>query len=267
MLFVSNTLRGATIARAAAPPRVSKLLRREALGEPVVDLQRQLIASGFDCGRVDGIFGARTEAAVLAFQRSRGLRVDGLVGPETRAALAQADHFDPSSTPPPEKPLKPGPTKPLGAGPASRNAFIDQVATGAVATMHKYGVPASVTVAQAILESGWGCSNLTRVANNLFGIKGTGPAGSVTCPTQEFVDGRTVDTTAKFRAYHCWAESLEDHGRLLATSHYYTRAMAQTNDARAFAHALNGVYATSPIYSKKLVSIMETYDLERYDVA
>ena len=73
------------------------------------------------------------------------------------------------------------------------------VAPGAMATQREYGVPAAVTIAQAIDESGWGKSELAVEAHNLFGIKGTGPAGSVTMPTTEYEDGAWVTIDAAFR--------------------------------------------------------------------
>src|SRR5262249_15126067 len=63
------------------------------------------------------------------------------------------------------------------------------------------------------------------------------------------------------------AESIEDHGKLLATSGYYTHAMARRHDPNAFAAALTGIYATDPQYGAKLVSLMQQYDLYRYDSA
>src|SRR5262249_44453450 len=71
----------------------------------------------------------------------------------------------------------------------AQEAFISQIAPGAVAAQQRYGVPASVTIAQAIDESGWGRSELASQDHNLFGIKGTGPAGSVEMPTQEYING------------------------------------------------------------------------------
>ena len=71
--------------------------------------------------------------------------------------------------------------------------------------------------------------------NNLFGIKGTGPAGSVLLPTQEFENGQWVTVDAPFRVYHNVAESISDHAELLATSGYYTRAMAATGPQAASA--------------------------------
>src|SRR6185312_10540687 len=101
--------------------------------------------------------------------------------------------------------------------------FINLVAPGAVAAQQRYGVPASVTIAQAIEESAWGRSSLAAQYHNLFGIKGTGPAGSVTLPTQEYQNGSWVTTDAHFAVYHNDAESIADHAELLATSGYYTR--------------------------------------------
>ena len=145
-----------------------------------------------------------------------------------------------------------------------QQAFISQVAPGAIAAQHRYGVPAAVTIAQAIDESGWGQSELAAHDHNLFGIKGTGPAGSVPLPTQEYVNGEPVSTSAAFRVYHTVAESIDDHGRLLARSGYYQQAMADRQHPDKFAAALTGVYATDPNYGANLISLMRRYDLYRY---
>ena len=150
---------------------------------------------------------------------------------------------------------------------SAQQAFIDQIAPGAMATQQRYGVPAAVTIAQAIDESGWGQSGLATRDHNLFGMKGTGPAGSDLQPTQEFENGQMVSVSASFRVYRDIAESIEDHGKQLATSGYYTHAMAQRHDPNAFAAALTGIYATDPQYGAKLVSLMRQYDLYRYDSA
>jgi flagellum-specific peptidoglycan hydrolase FlgJ len=156
-------------------------------------------------------------------------------------------------------------TAPL-QGASVQQAFISQVAPGAIAAQHRYGVPAAVTIAQAIDESAWGQSSLATKDHNLFGIKGTGPAGSDTLPTQEYGNGQSVTRTASFRIYNNVAESINDHGSLLATSGYYARAMADHQDPNAFAAALTGVYATDPAYGTKLIDLMRRYDLYRYDV-
>src|SRR5581483_12431103 len=101
--------------------------------------------------------------------------------------------------------------------------------------------------------------------SNLFGMKGTGPAGSDSMPTQEYENGQWITTTAPFRVYHNFAESIADHGRLLADSGYYQQAMAMRRAPNAFASALTGVYATDPQYGAKLINLMQHYDLYQYD--
>ena len=152
-------------------------------------------------------------------------------------------------------------------GTAAERAFIQEVAAGAMASQRRYGVPASVTIAQAIDESGWGQSVLATSDRNLFGIKGTGPAGFDVQPTQEVINGSVVSTSASFRVYRTVAESIDAHGRLLARSGYYAAAMSMRHDPNAFAAALTGVYATDPGYGAKLVQLMQQYHLYRYDAA
>src|SRR6266568_7556425 len=122
--------------------------------------------------------------------------------------------------------------------------FINAIAPGAVAAQEKYGVPASITMAQAILESAWGASGLAKDAHNLFGIKGVGPDGSVTMPTKEFENGHYISVEAVFRKYHDYAESIDDHAKLLATSSNYKKAMADRGNADKFAFFFNDADAT-----------------------
>jgi flagellum-specific peptidoglycan hydrolase FlgJ len=150
-------------------------------------------------------------------------------------------------------------------GTKSQQAFINQIAPGAIAAQQRFGVPAAVTIAQAIDESGWGTSQLSAQDYNLFGIKGSGPAGSVTLPTQEFENGQWVTIYAQFRVYHNISESISDHAELLATSGYYTRAMADRAVPDAFANDLTGVYATDPDYGSNLIALMRLYNLYRFD--
>ncbi len=152
-------------------------------------------------------------------------------------------------------------------GTAAQRAFIGLVAPGAIAVQQRYGIPAAVTIAQAIDESGWGQSELATADHNLFGIKGTGPAGSQMRPTQEYENGVWVTRTAPFRVYHNIAESIADHGQLLATSQAYQHAMANRHVPDAFAAALTGVYATDPDYGPNLIALMRLYNLYRYDSA
>jgi len=152
-------------------------------------------------------------------------------------------------------------------GTAAQQAFVSLVAPGAIAAQQRYGIPAAVTIAQAIDESGWGQSELATADHNLFGIKGIGPAGSDMRPTQEYENGIWVTRTAPFRVYHNIAESIADHSQLLATGQAYQHAMAARHVPDAFAAALTGVYATDPDYGSNLIALMRLYNLYRYDSA
>ncbi len=127
------------------------------------------------------------------------------------------------------------------------------------------GVPASIILAQAALETGWGEASIGD-ARNLFGIKGTGPAGTISVPTQEYINGRMVTVNDNFRKYNSWMESMLDHSRLLQGSRY-AAAMRNRNDPDQFARELQRAgYATDPDYASKLVSIMRANDFYRYNV-
>jgi hypothetical protein len=180
----------------------------------------------------------------------------------------------------PPVPLPAPPTTPLvsGAGTqqveqhafASTAEFIDTVGAAAQRSRRTTGVPASVTVAQAILESDWGRSRLTRQGNNLFGIKAlggaTGPAGVVTLATWEYLDGGNVIVQAPFKAYKTFEQSIDDHGGFFTRNRRYSAALGVAGDARAFARAIQDAgYATDPSYAAKLIALMDRYNLYRFD--
>lgn len=178
--------------------------------------------------------------------------------------------------PQPPAPHRPAPTQPtpprvdstapVGSIPRTGNAFIDSIAADAVRSQRATGVPASVTIAQAILESGWGRSALTRQANNYFGIKGVGPAGSVTMRTREVLNGREVYVNAQFRKYNSAAESFADHAQFFIRNPRYATAMRHTNDPWRFAAEIHKAgYATDPNYTQLLHRLMRQYDLTRFD--
>ena len=148
--------------------------------------------------------------------------------------------------------------------------FIERVGALAAADMQKSGVLASLTIAQAILESGWGKSGLTVKGNALFGIKaGTSWTGAVySGKTQECYDGVTFTTvTGLFRAYGSWAESVADHSDLLSCNARY-KAVIGERDYKAACRAIAAAgYATDPKYADKLVQIIEAYDLTAYDLS
>ena len=153
---------------------------------------------------------------------------------------------------------------------AQQQAFLEQAAQAARDGQALTGVPASVTTAQAILESDWGRSLLAISANNYFGIKAMGTLGSdgvVWMPTSEYDDsGNLYQIISAFRAYKSLTDSLTDHDLLLSTSSRYASAMKAARDPKAFAALLaSDGYSTDPAYADKLIAIMDRYNLYQLD--
>ena len=131
----------------------------------------------------------------------------------------------------------------------------------AVEEMKKYHIPASITLAQGLLESGVGQSTLARKSNNHFGIK---------CGSDW--RGKTVshDDDARgecFRAYKHPKESYEDHSKFLAgRSRYASLFKLKITDYKGWARGLKKAgYATNPRYADQLIGIIELYELHKYD--
>lgn len=148
--------------------------------------------------------------------------------------------------------------------------FINMVGAAAQRSRRTNGVPASVTVAQAILESDWGRSRLSRQGNNLFGIKApgavSGPAGVVSLAAWEYLDGGDVVVQAAFKAYYTLDQSIDDHGAFFTRNQRYAAALAVAGDAPEFARAIQDAgYATDPGYASKLIGLMDRYNLYRFD--
>jgi len=153
----------------------------------------------------------------------------------------------------------------------TRKQFISKIAADAVADSIRTKVAASVTIAQGCLESADGNSMLSAKYNNLFGIKGKGPAGSVSLPTKEQTkDGKEYTVMAPFRVYNNWAESIYDHSLLLINGvswnkDLYRKAVGVMGKEAALQLQLAG-YATDKKYAEKLINIMDTYNLHIYDM-
>ena len=150
--------------------------------------------------------------------------------------------------------------EPLPDGP--RGAFLAPLVPGSMVADVLLGVPASISLGQAIIESGWGKS---APGYNLFGMKGQGPAGSTSRVGVEYRGGKRTHRTSTFRRYHSFAESIEDHARLLSTGKGYAAARAVAEKPRAYARALQGTYASDPRYASKLLQLSDLYGLERFD--
>lgn len=155
----------------------------------------------------------------------------------------------------------------------SNEGFIEEFASAAQESMEETGVPASVTMAQAILETGWGSGALGREDHNIFGMKcfddnpGEFALGCRDYATFECTpSGDCVDMDEPFRSYEQVEDSFRDHGALLSGWSHYADAMTVADDADSFAKAIHDAgYATDPEYSDKLISLMENYDLYQYD--
>jgi hypothetical protein len=147
----------------------------------------------------------------------------------------------------------------------TQRQFIEFVGALARRAKAETGVPASVTVAQAIVETGWGKHSIGD-ARNLFGIKGRGPAGSIRAKTREFVNGKWITIDANFAKYESFAQSVAEHARLFLRNRVYAKALQVKDDADAFARAIHKAgYATAPNYAQTLIALMKRHDLYRFD--
>ncbi|TNV68850.1 LysM peptidoglycan-binding domain-containing protein [Trichococcus shcherbakoviae subsp. psychrophilus] len=155
----------------------------------------------------------------------------------------------------------------------STNPFLNQIIPSATVIAAQNDLYASVMMAQAILESGWGTSTLSKAPNyNLFGIKGEYNGESINMETLEDSGGQNYyPINAEFRKYPSYAESLQDYAAVLANGTswnptYYAGAWksnaATYQDATAY---LTGRYATDTAYSTKLNRIIAQYGLDQYD--
>lgn len=144
------------------------------------------------------------------------------------------------------------------------NAFIEKIKDGAIAAQKKYGVLASLTIAQAILETGWGkCS----VGNNIFGIKASPSwtGGTVQAGTSEYINGQYVGVSAAFRTYASIEDSIADHALLFVNNDCYHNILGCTDYRQACRNVQTDGYATCPTYADKLIEIIEENDLTQFD--
>ena len=155
----------------------------------------------------------------------------------------------------------------------SQIQFINAVKNGAISGWHKHKILPSISIAQAVLESGWGGSDLSKAPNyNLFGIKASDDwAGEVVnMPTQEWSASKGYYwIRANFRKYNSWDESIEDHGSFFSNTPWrkqnYARVIGE-KDYKVAAKMLRECgYATDVNYPSKLIRIIDQYNLTQYD--
>lgn len=253
-------------------------------GSAVKTMQKMLIACGYSCGDAgaDGEFGTYTLKALKKFQKAAGVTVDGIYGPITKAALEKAYKAKKSSDSGSGS-AKTGGTQATVLKSLSEKNAIAKVAALFTADQKKTGILASVSLAQFIMESGYGKSELAQSANNLFGLKcsvsGNTWSGSAwdgkskyTKKTQEQnSDGSTVTITADFRKYSCIEDSISDHsayllGAMNGKKFRYDGLKGCMDYKKAAQIIKDGGYATSLTYVEKLCAIIEKWNLTQYDV-
>lgn len=145
-----------------------------------------------------------------------------------------------------------------------KDAFFAMAVGPAQASQKQTGVPASVTLAQAILESGWGDNHMGE-ACNYFGIKAQSGEASVTMRTREVEGGKSVYVDAAFRRFASVEECFAAHGHFLRNNSRYAKAF-QAGDGESFARAIAAAgYATDPKYADLLVEIIRENNLTQYD--
>lgn len=158
-------------------------------------------------------------------------------------------------------------------------SFIEYIGQLAREDMKKTGILASITIAQAILESGWGKTILAIKANNLFGMKATLSGNTwksdwngkkYAVYTKEEYDGKIVTILADFRAYDTIAQSIKDHSDYLCGAKNgsklrYEGLKGETDYTKAIRIIKNGGYATDSQYVSKIENIIKTYNLDVFD--
>ncbi len=147
--------------------------------------------------------------------------------------------------------------------------YVSHYAEIAILEMHRIGMPASVILAQGMLESAYGQSKLATKANNHFGIKCHKGWNGETyyIESREYYDNEATQERSCFRSYLSAKESYRDHSEFLRSREFYTFLFESKNfDYKFWADGLQkSGYATDPNYGKKLISIIEQYQLNKYD--
>lgn len=149
-------------------------------------------------------------------------------------------------------------------------SFIETIAPTAERLDRQYQVPASIIMAQAILESNFGQSELGAKYHNLFGVKAAPNEPSVSLETKEYTNGEWQTIYAHFKVYKSWEESLTDHTKLMVNGTTWNanqyNAVVNAKTYQEAAQALQSAgYATDPAYAQKLIRVIQMYHLDRYD--
>lgn len=225
---------------------VDKVLLGHALPEPAVDpdrasVRRKLLKLGHLTSLKSKTLEEDTQKALLAFQRANSLAPTGAADAPTLAKMdeliaAKVDAFTPQP----------------------KSQFLKDLLPAAQEIEKTYGVPAAVVLAQAALESDYGRKAIGTY--NIFGIKGKGSLGTLDVTTHEYVKGKKLKLKQPFAHFASYAEALKKHALVFYNGNY-NRSLKFLNDPKAFARAIQGIYATDPHYAAKLTAIMRSQNL------
>ena len=144
-------------------------------------------------------------------------------------------------------------------------SFLNKIHDDVIADMRHNSILASLTAAQALIESNKGNSGLTQKCNNLFGIKGEYKGQYGIFWTTEYYNGVATKVQAKFRKYPTWFNSIEDHSRLFTSSKRYKNLVGCKDYALACKYVKDDGYATSPTYTNTLINTINKYKLYEWD--
>lgn len=142
--------------------------------------------------------------------------------------------------------------------------FSDDVVRAAVSAQNKWRIPASISIAQYGIESGWGKH---APGNNPFGMKPRKGKGDVQqmLSTTEFIKGKYVTVQQPFRKFPTISAAFEAHAELLATASVYRAAMLALPDINRFIDLMSVHYATDPLYASKIKNSIAAHSLRNYD--
>ncbi|EOL43896.1 N-acetylmuramoyl-L-alanine amidase [Enterococcus phoeniculicola] len=152
----------------------------------------------------------------------------------------------------------------------SHEEFIKRLAPHAQELQEGYGILPSIVLGQAILESNWGQSSLASKYNNLFGMKSFGDEKKVNLETKEFINEEWIVIQGDFKVYNSWEDSMDDHTMLFVNGvtwnpGQYEKVLMAKNYKQAAKALQDGGYATDPTYAQKIIEVIETYNLDKYD--
>ncbi len=145
-----------------------------------------------------------------------------------------------------------------------KEAYLEDTVPLAVDVAKKYDLYPSVMIAQSILESNWGRSELSKEYNNYFGVKDVKGEG-VMLETEEYVEGKSGTYLQNFKKYRSKKESFTHYAKLLTEAKRYEKVKTARDFREAARYINEAGYATDPSYADKIISIVEKYSLGQYD--